>query len=205
MILAKNPGAETLDQGPKIKERILQAAVDQHVRTMSWKEVKDGHVMEAYKELVKKSLGGFTKLPTRPLRLNKLPLEGKFDRNQYEFISLSSDGCAFEDCSESHTMPLHEQQLEVEVVECFTCLHDPYKEGHLYHKACAVRCQEQKPSHYLQMLPRENVKNFLERVSSLRCSLHDDESCGDHSPLWTDEAMGSYEFIVWCKECFVDD
>ena len=48
VILAKNQGAETLDQGPKIKERILQAAVDQHVRTMSWKEVKDGHVMEAY-------------------------------------------------------------------------------------------------------------------------------------------------------------
>ena len=156
-------------------------------------------------ELLKKSLGGFRKFPTRPLRLNKLPLEGKFDRNQYEFISLSSDGCAFEDCSESHTMPLHEQQLEVEVVECFTCLHDPHKEGHLYHKACAVRCQEQKPSHYLQMLPRENVKNFLERVSSLRCSLHDDESCGDHSPLWADEAMESYEFIVWCKECFLDD
>ena len=39
VILAKNPGAETLDQGPKIKERILQAAVGQHVKAMSWKEV----------------------------------------------------------------------------------------------------------------------------------------------------------------------
>ena len=39
VILAKSQGAETLDQGPKIKERILQAAVGQHVKAMSWKEV----------------------------------------------------------------------------------------------------------------------------------------------------------------------
>ena len=202
VVLAKNRAAETLDQGPKIKERILQAAVDHQVQAMSWKEVKAGHDMDTYKELVKKCLDGFQSFPSQTLRLNKVPLEGNFDSNHFEFTSLSSQNCAFEDCSETHTMPLHEQQVDT-VVVCYTCLFNPEKEGHLYHKECAGPCHTEGHDVILHSTKTDNKTTSFE--TSLRCCLYNDESCNDHSLLWTDETMNTYDSIIGCKGCFDDE
>ena len=194
VVLAKNRAAETLDQGPKIKERILQAAFDYQAKALSWKEVKAGHDMDTYKELVKECLGGFQRFPSHTLRLNKVPLEG-FD-SHFKFIPLSSQNCALEDCSECHPMPMREQQDVDEIVVCSTCLFNPDKEGHLYHKECAEHCRTEEHDVTLCSTKTDNNK------TSLRCCLHNDESCNDHSELWTDETMETYDSIIGCKECF---
>ena len=104
VMLAKNGKAETIEQGPKIKERILQAAFEHQAKTKgirkTFNKIAEGHSVYNYTELVKRSLGGFQKFQPHKLNLNKVPIDGNFKGDHFAFIDLSR--CAFHDCDKSH-------------------------------------------------------------------------------------------------------
>ena len=72
VMLAKNGKPETIEQGPKIKERILQAAFEHQAKTKgirkTFNKIAEGHSVYNYTELVKRSLGGFQKF--QPHKVN---------------------------------------------------------------------------------------------------------------------------------------
>ena len=106
VMLAKNRKPETLDQGPKIKERILQAAFEHQANAKGLRntlsKIAEGHSVYSYTELVKRSLGGFQKFQPHKVSLNKVPPDENFKSNHFAFIDLSSKSCAFHDCEKSH-------------------------------------------------------------------------------------------------------
>ena len=88
VILAQGRPAEKMDQGPKIKERILQSALEDQVRQMSKEEIVAGHSLENYEVLVEGN--GFKTFPRddQRIKLNKIPLRHKFDPAKFEFLTL---------------------------------------------------------------------------------------------------------------------
>ena len=88
VILAQGRPAEKMDQGPKIKERILQSALEDQVRQMSKEKILAGHSLENYEVLVEGN--GFKTFPRddQRIKLNNIPLRQKFDPAKFEFLTL---------------------------------------------------------------------------------------------------------------------
>ena len=145
VILAQGQNAEMMDQGPKIKERILQSALEDQVRQMSPEQIIAGHSMENYQDLVKgTSFTTFSRDDQR-VKVNKIPVEHKFNTDEFEFLTLCDFRCAFAGCEEAHRDPLYEHDFD-KVVMCYTCQKNPNKEEYFFHyqERCTQKCKSDK-------------------------------------------------------------
>ena len=161
VLLAAGRSAEMLDQGAKIKERILQSALEHHTKLKSKQDIMDEHSMKNYKRMVKEELKGFKTFSYQRIQINKVPLEHKFDREQFEFEGLCHFRCAYGGCQEADArIPLYDQtEGHKQVIFCRTCQENPNKEEYFFHEACAAeQCKSQ--DHIVMLLPNNKVQVF---------------------------------------------
>ena len=157
VLLIPGKTAEMLDQGAKIKERILQSAWEHQAKKMSMKEIMNGHSIMNYQNMVANEIKSFKNFSCQRILTNKVPLEHKFRSDQFEFKSPCSFICASDECKAVRSVPLYKQSSS-KVVFCSTCQENPYNEEYFYHEACIGRCQSER--HLLRTLPNANAQMF---------------------------------------------